>query len=40
MCISNEALELWLDDNWFAIEVALELLDFEEQSVLLLAEAA
>ncbi|WP_281284668.1 hypothetical protein [Cobetia crustatorum] len=40
MCMSNEALELWVDDNWFTIELALEALDSEEQPVLLLAEAA
>jgi len=38
--MSNEALELWLNDNWFSIELALEAIDMEATAEPQLAEAA
>ena len=40
MCMSNEALELWLNDNWFSTELALEAIDMEATAEPQLAEAA
>lgn len=40
MCMSNEAVELWLNDSWFLIELALEAMETEATAEPQLAEAA